>query len=90
MRNVYFEIALKKPYLIVNYDQTSAAKINEKGDSKEELSRIDKLLSYKLSDEGTEGFSFCCGVLEIAPLLNPVTIPGLFPPALVPSEDGDS
>ena len=52
MRNVYFEIALKKPYLIVNYDQTSAAKINEKGDSKEELSRIDKLLSYKLSDEG--------------------------------------
>ncbi|WP_205164458.1 CD3337/EF1877 family mobilome membrane protein [Bacillus velezensis] len=52
MRNVYFEIALKKPYLIVNYDQTSAAKINEKGDSKEELSRVDKLLSYKLSDEG--------------------------------------
>ncbi|AUJ61371.1 hypothetical protein B6257_12675 [Bacillus velezensis] len=52
MRNVYFDIALKKPYLIVNYDQTSAAKINEKGDSKEELSRIDKLLSYKLSDEG--------------------------------------
>ncbi|MFB4185436.1 CD3337/EF1877 family mobilome membrane protein [Bacillus velezensis] len=52
MRNLYFEIALKKPYLIVNYDQTSAAKINEKGDSKEELSRIDKLLSYKLSDEG--------------------------------------
>ncbi|KAF6544813.1 MULTISPECIES: CD3337/EF1877 family mobilome membrane protein [Bacillus] len=52
MRNVYFDIALKKPYLIVNYDQTSAAKINEKGDSKEELSRVDKLLSYKLSDEG--------------------------------------
>ncbi|MGO5676123.1 CD3337/EF1877 family mobilome membrane protein [Bacillus subtilis] len=47
MRNVYFEIALKKPYLIVNYDQTSAAKINEKGDSKEELSRVDKLLSYE-------------------------------------------
>ncbi|MBW8281243.1 CD3337/EF1877 family mobilome membrane protein [Bacillus amyloliquefaciens] len=54
MRNVYFQIALKKPYLIVNYDQTSAAKINEKGDSKDDLSRVDRLLSYKLTDEGQE------------------------------------
>ncbi|MBD0398723.1 MULTISPECIES: CD3337/EF1877 family mobilome membrane protein [Bacillus] len=54
MRNVYFDIALKKPYLIVNYDQTSAAKINEKGDSKDDLSRVDRLLSYKLTDEGQD------------------------------------
>ncbi|WP_415749960.1 CD3337/EF1877 family mobilome membrane protein [Bacillus velezensis] len=54
MRNVYFEIALKKPYLIVNYDQPSAAKINEKGDSKDDLSRVDRLLSYKLTDEGQD------------------------------------
>jgi hypothetical protein len=53
MRNVYFNLALKKPYLIVNYDETSEKKINEKGsDEKGSLNRIDKLLSYKLSAEG--------------------------------------
>jgi len=53
MRNVYFNLALKKPYLIVNYDETSEKKINEKsGDEKGEVNRIDKLLSYKLSAEG--------------------------------------
>lgn len=53
MRNVYFNLALKKPYLIVNYDETSEKKINEKGsDKKGGLNRIDKLLSYKLSAEG--------------------------------------
>ncbi|MBO1000529.1 hypothetical protein IOC57_22650 [Bacillus sp. SD075] len=53
MRNVYFNLALKKPYLFVNYDETSEKKINEKGsDEKGSLNRIDKLLSYKLSAEG--------------------------------------
>lgn len=53
MRNVYFNLALKKPYLIVNYDETSEKKINEKdSDEKGGLNRIDKLLSYKLSAEG--------------------------------------
>lgn len=52
MRNLYFDIALMKPFLIVNFGETSEAKINEKGDSKDKLSRIDKLLSYKLSKEG--------------------------------------
>lgn len=54
MRNLYFDIALMKPFLIVNFGETSEAKINEKGDSKDKLSRIDKLLSYKLSKEGEE------------------------------------
>lgn len=54
MRNLYFDIALMKPFLIVNFGETSEAKINEKGDSKEKLSRVDKLLSYKLSKEGEE------------------------------------
>ncbi|MGG0025261.1 hypothetical protein ABEY03_16395 [Bacillus inaquosorum] len=54
MRNLYFDIALIKPFLIVNFGETSEAKINEKGDSKEKLSRVDKLLSYKLSKEGEE------------------------------------
>lgn len=52
MRNLYFDIALMKPFLIVNFGETSEAKINEKGDSKEKLSRVDKLLSYKLSKDG--------------------------------------
>lgn len=53
MRNVYLNLALKKPYLIVNYDETSEKKINEKGsDEKGGLNRIDKLLSYKLSKDG--------------------------------------
>lgn len=53
LRNVYFNLALKKPYLIVNYDETSEKKINEKvSDEKGGVNRIDKLLSYKLSAEG--------------------------------------
>nr|WP_237728873.1 hypothetical protein [Bacillus halotolerans] len=52
MRNLYFDIALMKPFLIVNFGETSEAKINERGDSKEKLSRVDKLLSYKLSTDG--------------------------------------
>lgn len=52
MRNLYFDMALMKPFLIVNFGETSEAKINEKGDSKEKLSRVDKLLSYKLSKDG--------------------------------------
>nr|WP_254149809.1 hypothetical protein [Bacillus subtilis] len=54
MRNLYFDIALMKPFLIVNFGETSEAKINERGDSKDKLSRVDKLLSYKLSKEGEE------------------------------------
>ncbi|MED4804288.1 hypothetical protein P9422_10355 [Bacillus atrophaeus] len=52
MRNLYFDMALMKPFLIVNFGETSEAKINEKGDSKSKLSRVDKLLSYKLSKKG--------------------------------------
>ncbi|MBA5715628.1 hypothetical protein DT035_12540 [Bacillus subtilis] len=52
MRNLYFDMALMKPFLIVNFGETSEGKINEKGDSKSKLSRVDKLLSYKLSKEG--------------------------------------
>lgn len=52
MRNLYFDIALMKPFLIVNFGETSEAKINERGDSKDKLSRVDKLLSYKLSEDG--------------------------------------
>lgn len=52
MRNLYFDIALMKPFLIVNFDETSEKKINEKDTDKGGLNRIDKLLSYKLSEDG--------------------------------------
>lgn len=52
LRNIYFDLALKKPYLIANYGTTNETAINKKTDSKKkDYSRIDKLLSYKLSDE---------------------------------------
>ncbi|EOD9342018.1 CD3337/EF1877 family mobilome membrane protein [Listeria monocytogenes] len=52
LRNIYFDLALKKPYLIANYGTTNEAAINKKADSrKKDYSRVDKLLSYKLSDE---------------------------------------
>ncbi|ASS69983.1 CD3337/EF1877 family mobilome membrane protein [Bacillus atrophaeus] len=54
MRNLYFDIALMKPFLIVNFDETSEKKINEKNTDKGRLNRIDKLLSYKLSKDGEE------------------------------------
>ncbi|KIN49516.1 hypothetical protein B4146_0646 [Bacillus subtilis] len=52
MRNVYFNLALKKPYLIVNFDETNEKKIYEGSDEKGSLNRIDKFLSYKLSKDG--------------------------------------
>ncbi|AWM15850.1 hypothetical protein DKG76_02865 [Bacillus inaquosorum] len=52
MRNLYFDIALMKPFLIVNFDETSEKKINEEDTDKGGLNRIDKLLSYKLSEDG--------------------------------------
>lgn len=53
LRNVYFDLAVKKPYLIANYGTTSEEKINaaHKG-ADNELSRVDTLLSFKLSDVG--------------------------------------
>ncbi|EAC4010633.1 hypothetical protein M4H08_002485 [Listeria monocytogenes] len=52
LRNIYFDLALKKPYLIANYGTTNETAINKKADSKKkDYNRVDKLLSYKLSDE---------------------------------------
>ncbi|MBC1500020.1 hypothetical protein HB943_05340 [Listeria weihenstephanensis] len=53
LRNVYFDLAVKKPYLIANYGTTSEEKINaaHKG-TKGDLSRVDTLLSFKLSEAG--------------------------------------
>ncbi|MED2942854.1 hypothetical protein P4282_10275 [Bacillus swezeyi] len=53
LRNLYFDLTLKKPYMIVNFGETNEKKINEKGgDDKGGLNRVDKLLSYKLTSDG--------------------------------------
>lgn len=58
MRNVYFDLALKKPYLIVNYGETSENKINGNDPDAEEFlggnnfSRVDRLLAFELTSEG--------------------------------------
>lgn len=66
LRNIYFDLALKKPYLIANYGTTNESAINQKANAKKEketdkkgaknktYSRIDKLLSYKLNEAGDE------------------------------------
>ncbi|SPU21166.1 Uncharacterised protein [Niallia circulans] len=58
MRNVYFDLALKKPYLIVNYGETSENKINNNDPDAEEFpggnnfSRVDRLLAFELTSDG--------------------------------------
>lgn len=50
LRNVYFDMAVEKPFLLTNFGETSKEKINkQKTDSG--LSRTDTLLSYKLSED---------------------------------------
>lgn len=58
MRNVYFDLALKKPYLIVNYGETSENKINNNDPDAEDLpggtsyTRVDRLLAFDLTSDG--------------------------------------
>lgn len=58
MRNVYFDLALKKPYLIVNYGETSESKINNNDPDAEDLpggtsyTRVDRLLAFDLTSDG--------------------------------------
>lgn len=51
LRNVYFDMAVEKPFLLTNFGETSKEKIN-KTKTNSGLSRTDTLLSYKLSEEG--------------------------------------
>ncbi|MBA3925571.1 CD3337/EF1877 family mobilome membrane protein [Listeria rustica] len=57
MRNVYFDMALKKPFLIANFGATDEAKINSVVKDKKGLSRVDTLLSYKLTSDGEKAKS---------------------------------
>lgn len=50
LRNVYFDMAVEKPFLLTNFGETSKEKIN-KQKTNSDLSRTDTLLSYKLSED---------------------------------------
>lgn len=52
LRNNYFYMTVKRPYLIMNYGTTDEDKIEEKADEGED--RIDKMLSFKVDEEGNE------------------------------------
>ncbi|MDT0109333.1 hypothetical protein QJV45_02605 [Listeria booriae] len=52
MRNVYFDLALEKPYLLMNYGTPLRSKVDEKTVAGEDLSRSDKLLSFKRTEDG--------------------------------------
>ncbi|UMT78662.1 hypothetical protein ML436_02735 [Staphylococcus roterodami] len=49
IRNQYFDMALYKPYLIMNYGTVNEEKIKQKGKN-----RIDDILNIKVKDEKTE------------------------------------
>ncbi|EAD3476094.1 hypothetical protein HCJ19_08990 [Listeria seeligeri] len=53
MRNIYFDLAVEKPYLIMNYGTPDKTVINKK-DGLDGLSRTDTLLSFKETEEGKE------------------------------------
>ncbi|MBC1502428.1 CD3337/EF1877 family mobilome membrane protein [Listeria booriae] len=52
MRNVYFDMALQKPFLIANFGSTDASKINSVAKEAKGLNRVDTLLSFKLTSDG--------------------------------------
>ncbi|MGN7312672.1 CD3337/EF1877 family mobilome membrane protein [Alkalicoccobacillus gibsonii] len=60
MRNIYFDLAVKKPYLIANYGTTSENAVNNHDDDPSKLpggsnyNRVDRLLSFELTSDGMD------------------------------------
>ncbi|WP_368901068.1 CD3337/EF1877 family mobilome membrane protein [Oceanobacillus oncorhynchi] len=59
LRNLYFDLAVKRPYLMINYDDTDEKSINENDNIGEEYgwgfdnySRVDRMLSFETSSDG--------------------------------------
>lgn len=58
MRNVYFDLAVKKPYLIANYGTTSENAVNNhdadlsKLPGEGQYNRVDRLLAFELTSDG--------------------------------------
>lgn len=53
MRNIYFDLTVEKPYLIMNYGTPDKSIINKK-EGLDGLSRTDTLLSFKENEEGKD------------------------------------
>ncbi|MCD2253433.1 CD3337/EF1877 family mobilome membrane protein [Listeria marthii] len=53
MRNIYFDLTVEKPYLIMNYGTPDKSVINKK-EGLDGLSRTDTLLSFKETTEGKD------------------------------------
>lgn len=61
MRNIYFDLAVKKPYLIANYGTTSENTVNDHDpDAPDEVpggglyNRVDRLLAFELTSDGMD------------------------------------
>lgn len=61
MRNVYFDMSFKRPYLIINYGETDEQTINnayeyssEDLPGGEDYNRVDRLLAYERTEDGLE------------------------------------
>ncbi|MEN0642300.1 hypothetical protein MKY91_03875 [Alkalicoccobacillus gibsonii] len=58
MRNIYFDLAVKKPYLIANYGTTSENAVNNHDADPSKLpgegqyNRVDRLLAFELTSDG--------------------------------------
>ncbi|MBM0066763.1 CD3337/EF1877 family mobilome membrane protein [Alkalicoccobacillus gibsonii] len=58
MRNIYFDLAVKKPYLIANYGTTSENAVNNHDADPSELpgdeqyNRVDRMLAFELTSDG--------------------------------------
>ncbi|MBP2079777.1 CD3337/EF1877 family mobilome membrane protein [Oceanobacillus polygoni] len=59
MRNVYFDLALKRPYLLINYGTTEENDINNNDNVKnlgfgfDQYNRVDRMLAFNLSSAGS-------------------------------------
>lgn len=59
MRNVYFDLALKRPYLLVNYGETNEEAVNDHDPGEglpggDHYNRVDRLLAFDLTNDGQE------------------------------------
>lgn len=70
LRNIYFDIVMKKPYLLINYGTTDEDKINDNDKVKDlgfgfdKYDRIDRMLAFNLSSRGT-GYRMAHANLEV-------------------------
>ena len=70
MRNVYFDLALKRPYLLINYGTTQEKNINNNDKIKDlgfgfdQYNRVDRMLAFKLNSAGS-GYRISHSYIEV-------------------------